>query len=61
MTGLSSKAYDKLVGAKMAVSRYGRRYRILGYRAVDSETGETWKWDHEIGKLARIDSEIVAK
>lgn len=48
------KAHDKLVGAKIAVGFYARRYRSFGYRAVDTLTGETWGWDPNLGKLVRV-------
>jgi hypothetical protein len=58
--GVFIKAYDKLVGAKIAVAYYARRYRSFGYRAVDTQTGETWRWDHEVWHLVKIDPTLLS-
>lgn len=47
------KSYKSLAGAKIAVAYHGRKYRIFSYRAVDTETGETWRFDRDEWKMVR--------
>lgn len=51
------KTYKKMSGAKAAVTYQATRYRIFSYRAVDTKTGQTWKWDHQQWKLVQVPGE----
>ncbi len=56
VNGSYTKAYGKLVGAKIAVACYARLYREYNYTAIDTLTGETWGWNPERSRLERLDT-----
>lgn len=47
------RVYKTFKGAKISICHEARRYRSFGYRAVDTQTNETWRWNPDTWKLEK--------